>query len=83
MDNYIDITDSIPEECANCMLVSSRHMIEENNKLRKFLIEIYPSIAGLVIATQQTGETNAEKVWNDYCKKILKLLEGYNIEFEK
>ncbi len=71
---YIDIRDQIPEKCNECMLVSSKHMIKENNNLRELLNEMYPSIAGLVIAAQNTGEVNSEKVWNEYCKKILKLL---------
>ena len=37
MDKYIDITDSIPNECADCMLVSSKHMINNEKLLRKLL----------------------------------------------
>ncbi len=48
----------------------------EAGRLRDLLNDIYPSIAGLVIAAQKTGEKNAERVWNDYCKRILEATEG-------
>ena len=38
---YIDIRDRIPDDCHNCMLVSSKHMIAENEMLRELLFDIY------------------------------------------
>ena len=38
---YIDITEQIPNKCHDCMLVSSKHMIAENEMLRELLLDAY------------------------------------------
>ena len=40
-DKYIDITEQIPNDCQDCMLVSSKHMIAENGILRELLFDAY------------------------------------------
>ena len=40
-NKYIDIRDYIPNDCQDCMLVSSKHMIAENEMLRELLLDAY------------------------------------------
>jgi len=51
---------------------------DENKRFKSRLAEakalindLYPAVAGLVIAAQKTGEKEAEKRWNEYCRRMI------------
>lgn len=48
--------------------------MDKQKQMQELINDLYPAIAGLVIAAQMRGETNAEKMWNDYCKRMIKLV---------
>lgn len=54
----------------------------ENERLKARLAEaeaiindLYPAIAGLVVAAAERGESVARGQWNEYCEKMLKFME--------
>lgn len=44
-NKYIDIRDYLPNDCQDCMLVSSKYMIAENEMLRELLFDAYECLS--------------------------------------
>lgn len=75
MSEWCCVMAEVNEDLLEARQKEIKQLRAESERLRSVISDIYPTIAGHVIALEQAGETVAHERWAEVARKIYEALE--------